>query len=140
MRMRWIIGAGSVALAGCYTGSTVDAVLGGAGASAESGPDSGDDGSGADGDVPGEDAAADPGRVTLHRLNRAEYNNTIRDLFYGLDVAPAYVFPADDHAFGFDNIADALNTSPLLIELYERAAEQVLEAAFASPTGAAARS
>ncbi len=137
--MRWIIGAGSVALAGCYTGSAVDAASSGAGANAESGPDSGDDGSGTDGDVPGEDAEADPGRVTLHRLNRAEYNNTIRDLFYGLDVSPADVFPADDHAFGFDNIADALNTSPLLIELYERAAEQVLEAAFASPTGEAAR-
>lgn len=140
--MRWIIVAGSLALGGCYSGAQVDAGASGGDSpgGTDSGPDTGpSDSSGDAGDSDGENADADPGRVTLHRLNRAEYNNTIRDLFYGLDVSPADVFPADDHSFGFDNIADALNTSPLLIELYERAADQVLDAAFAAPTGEAAR-
>lgn len=141
--MRWMIVAGSVALGGCYTGATAGATAGGADAATDTdtGPDtSEEDGSGTDGDgSDGEDADADPGRVTLHRLNRTEYDNTLRDLFYGLDISPADVFPADDSSFGFDNIADALNTSPLLIELYERAAEQVLDAAFAAPTGDTAR-
>ncbi|MEE9386565.1 MAG: DUF1592 domain-containing protein [Nannocystaceae bacterium] len=70
----------------------------------------------------------DPGRVTLHRLNRAEYNNTIRDLL-GESLDPASEFPAEDPSFGFDNIADVLNISPLQFELYARAAEQVTEAA-----------
>ena len=137
--MRWLITASCLALGGCYAGVSADA-NGPAGGSAEDsdGGTDGDDSTGSD-DSGGVDADADPGRVTLHRLNRAEYNNTIRDLFYGLDVSPADVFPADDHSFGFDNIADALNTTPLLIELYERAADQVLDAAFATPTGEAVR-
>lgn len=143
MRMRWIIVAGSLALGGCYSGVTADAAATGADSTAgtdssASGEESEGSGGGSD-DSGGEDADADPGRVTLHRLNRAEYNNTIRDLFYGLDISPADVFPADDHSFGFDNIADALNTSPLLVELYERAAGQVLDAAFAAPSGEAER-
>src|SRR5690606_24799597 len=64
----------------------------------------------------------DPGRVTLHRLNRAEYNNTVRDLL-GTALTPADDFPADDHGYGFDNIADVLSVSPTQVELYERAAE-----------------
>lgn len=95
-----------------------------------------DEGSGESGDDETgdeEEGELDPGRVTLHRLNRAEYNNTVRDLFYGLDLGPADQFPADDHSFGFDNIADSLNMTPLLFELYERAADQTLEAAFAAP-------
>lgn len=95
-----------------------------------------DEGSGESGDDETgeeEEGEIDPGRVTLHRLNRAEYNNTIRDLFYGMDLGPADEFPADDHSFGFDNIADSLNMTPLLFELYERAADQTLDAAFAAP-------
>jgi hypothetical protein len=53
--------------------------------------------------------------VTLRRLNRAEYNNTIRDLV-GVAVTPADDFPADDTADGFDTNADVLSVSPLLIE------------------------
>ncbi|MCR9163097.1 MAG: DUF1592 domain-containing protein [Nannocystaceae bacterium] len=126
-------------MGGCYSGvstsqasdSDTDTTPG-----AEGEGEGGDtDGGGDSEDSGGEDAEVDVGRVTLHRLNRAEYNNTIRDLFYGLDVSPADVFPADDHSFGFDNIADALNTTPLLVELYERAAEQVLDEAFAAPAG-----
>ena len=50
----------------------------------------------------------DPGRVTLHRLNRVEYNNTIRDLI-GVDFRPADDFPSDDVGYGFDNIGDVLS-------------------------------
>src|SRR5512132_1349244 len=69
--------------------------------------------------------AADPGRVTLHRLNNAEYNNTVRDLL-GTDLRPADDFPADDRGYGFDNVADVLRLSPLLVELYEGAAEELI--------------
>ncbi|HEX8915538.1 MAG TPA: DUF1592 domain-containing protein, partial [Humisphaera sp.] len=68
----------------------------------------------------------DPGRVSIHRLNRTEYNNTIRDLL-GVDFKPAKDFPADDTGYGFDNIADVLTMSPLLAEKYLAAAEQVME-------------
>jgi hypothetical protein len=69
------------------------------------------------------------GRLALRRLNRAEYNNTIRDLI-GLDLRPADDFPADDGGHGFDNIAAVLSTSPLLMEKYLAAAARVVEAAF----------
>jgi hypothetical protein len=62
------------------------------------------------------------------RLNRAEYNNTVRDLL-GLDLQPANDFPQDDSAYGFDNIADALSVSPLLMEKQLAAAERVARAA-----------
>jgi hypothetical protein len=68
------------------------------------------------------------GRVTLHRLNRAEYNNTIRDLV-GIDFKPAADFPADDVGYGFDNIGDVLSVSPLLLEKYLIAAEEILDRA-----------
>src|ERR1051326_1162835 len=70
----------------------------------------------------------DPGRVTLRRLNRAEYNNTIRDLV-GVDFHPADDFPADDIGYGFDNIGDVLSMPPMLIEKYMAAAEKILETA-----------
>ena len=71
----------------------------------------------------------DPGRVTIRRLNRTEYNNTVRDLVGVSDFRPADDFPADDTGYGFDNIADVLSMSPLLAEKYLAAAEQVLEKA-----------
>ena len=64
------------------------------------------------------------GRSTLHRLNRAEYNNTIRDLF-GISLTPADDFPQDDVGEGFDNIGDVLSMPPLLMEKYLDAAELV---------------
>ena len=51
----------------------------------------------------------DPGHVTIHRLNRTEYNNTIRDLVGVADFQPADDFPADDTGYGFDNIGDVLS-------------------------------
>ena len=65
--------------------------------------------------------ARDPGRVTIRRLNRAEYNNTIRDLL-GVDFQPADDFPSDDVGYGFDNIGDVLSMPPILLEKYLSAA------------------
>jgi hypothetical protein len=73
-------------------------------------------------------APKNPGRTPLHRLNRVEYNNTIRDLI-GLDLHPADDFPLDDTAHGFDNVAEALTLSPLLLDKYLEAAEKVLDRA-----------
>src|SRR5687767_9833936 len=70
----------------------------------------------------------DPGRVTARRLNRAEYNNTIRDLL-GVNFRPADDFPVDDSGYGFDNIGDVLTMSPVLMEKYLKAADQVVRAA-----------
>ncbi len=68
------------------------------------------------------------GRVTIRRLNRVEYNNTIRDLV-GVDFKPAADFPNDDVGYGFDNIGDVLSLSPLLLEKYLSAAESILDRA-----------
>mgnify|MGYP003298780048 FL=1 len=65
-----------------------------------------------------------PGRVTLRRLNRNEYNNTVRDLF-GVDYQPAADFPNDEVGYGYDNIGDVLSMSPILMEKYLRAAEEI---------------
>ncbi len=70
----------------------------------------------------------DPGRVTIRRLNRVEYNNTIRDLF-GIDDRPADEFPSDEVGYGFDNVGDVLALPPLLMERYLAAAERVAERA-----------
>jgi hypothetical protein len=71
------------------------------------------------------------GRTTLRRLNRSEYNNTIRDLI-GLDLHPADEFPADDIGYGFDNIGEVLATPPILVEMYLATADSVIGAAFGS--------
>jgi hypothetical protein len=74
-----------------------------------------------------------PGRVTLRRLNRAEYNNTIRDLL-AIDSHPADAFPIDDAGYGFDNIGDVLSIPPVLMEKYMTAAENVVhDAIFVDP-------
>jgi hypothetical protein len=70
----------------------------------------------------------DPGRMTIRRLNRAEYNNTIRDLM-AIDFHPADDFPTDDVGEGFDNIAALLSLSPILMEKYLAAAEQCVNRA-----------
>jgi mono/diheme cytochrome c family protein len=73
--------------------------------------------------------APDPGRVTLRRLNRTEYANTVRDLI-GVEYGVNDDFPADDVGYGFDNIGDVLSLSPLLFEKYLGAAERIVEKAF----------
>ncbi|HYL99503.1 MAG TPA: DUF1592 domain-containing protein, partial [Blastocatellia bacterium] len=72
------------------------------------------------------------GRVTAHRLNRTEYNNTVRDLL-GVDFQPADDFPQDDSGYGFDNIGDVLSLSPVLMEKYLAAAEKVARGAVFGP-------
>jgi len=66
----------------------------------------------------------DPGRVVAHRLNRAEYTNTIRDLL-GVEFRADRQFPTDDLGYGFDNIASVLTISPVLMERYLAAAERI---------------
>ena len=74
----------------------------------------------------------DPGCVTARRLNRAEYNNTIRDLL-GVDVHPADDFPQDDSGYGFDNIGDVLSLSPALMEKYLSSADRIARQAIFGP-------
>ncbi|MEO7414628.1 MAG: DUF1587 domain-containing protein, partial [Opitutaceae bacterium] len=73
-------------------------------------------------------ANPDPGRVTIHRLNRNEYNNTIRDLI-GVDFQAADDFPADNSGYGFDNISDVLSLPPVLLEKYLTAARRIVDEA-----------
>jgi hypothetical protein len=77
-------------------------------------------------------ANPNPGRPPLHRLNRAEYANAIKDLL-GLEVEVESLLPPDDAAYGFDNIADVLSVSPLLLERYVDAAAEISEIAVGSP-------
>jgi mono/diheme cytochrome c family protein len=70
------------------------------------------------------------GRTTLRRLNRTEYENTVRDLF-AVEVTVKNLLPEDTIAFGFDNIGSALSVSPVLIEQYLEAADAVITAALA---------
>ncbi len=77
-------------------------------------------------------AKANPGRVGLHRLNRAEYGNAVRDLL-DLDVDTSDLLPADDSNYGFDNIADALTVSPVLLERYLSSAWRISGLAVGDP-------
>jgi len=77
-------------------------------------------------------AHPDPGRPLVHRLNRAEYGNAIRDLL-DLEIDPASLLPADDSAYGFDNVADVLGVSPVLLERYLSAAGKVSALAVGDP-------
>jgi cytochrome c5 len=69
-----------------------------------------------------------PGRYVIHRLNRTEYANAIRDLL-GVEIDAAEFLPSDGGDFGFDNIASALKSSPLLLERYLTAALQISDLA-----------
>ncbi|WP_051156378.1 DUF1592 domain-containing protein [Rhodopirellula baltica] len=73
-----------------------------------------------------------PGRITARRLNRAEYNNAIRDLF-GMDLRPADQFPSDEVGGGFDNNADVLSLSTMLMEKYLKAGETVASTVIIDP-------
>lgn len=76
----------------------------------------------------------DPGRVTLRRLNRREYRNTVRDLV-GIDYESSREFPGDDTGYGFDNIGDVLSLPPVLMERYLDAAEEIAAKAIDSHGG-----
>ena len=70
-------------------------------------------------------ARLDPGRVTVRRLNRVDYRNTIKELI-GVDFDTLKEFPADDTGHGFDNIGDVLTISPMLLEKYLDAAQAII--------------
>jgi len=74
-----------------------------------------------------------PGRTTLHRLNRTEYGNAIRDLL-ALEIDVTDLLPADDIGYGFDNIGDVLSVSPFLLERYLATAGKVSRAAIGDTT------
>ncbi len=78
----------------------------------------------------------DPGRVIIRRLNRSEYQHAVFDLL-GVEFNTMDAFPADDTGYGFDNIGSVLSISPLLMEKYLAAADEVV--ALALPKGAAAQ-
>lgn len=84
--------------------------------------------------------AINPGRVTAHRLNRVEYDNTVRDLF-GFDIKPSnqFGFPEDNYVEGFDNNAQSLNASPLLLEKYQVAAAAIVTRALDTSAANAAQ-
>lgn len=73
-----------------------------------------------------------PGRYVVHRLNRTEYRNAIRDLL-ALDIEVTELLPSDGANFGFDNIAASLNTSPLLLDRYMTAAQRISTQAVGDP-------
>src|SRR5438552_14869682 len=74
-----------------------------------------------------------PGRATIHRLNRTEYGNAIRDLL-SLEIDVADLLPADDESNGFDNIADVLKLSPSLLEQYLAASRKISSLAVGDPS------
>ena len=78
-------------------------------------------------------ASPNPGRPLVHRLNRAEYANAIRDLL-ALEIDAAALLPSDDSSAGFDNIADVLGVSPVLLESYLSAAGRISALAIGDPT------
>jgi len=78
-------------------------------------------------------AKPNPGRPVVHRLNRSEYSNAIRDLL-ALDTDAGSLLPADNSNYGFDNIGDALSVSPMLMERYISAAGKVSRLAVGGPT------
>ncbi len=79
------------------------------------------------------EASPDPGRVALHRLNRLEYVNAIRDLL-ALEIDGTALLPADTSGFGFDNNADVLSVTPALMARYLSAATKISRLAIPSPT------
>ena len=82
-------------------------------------------------------ANPNPGRVALHRLNRAEYANAIEDLL-GLRIDAAALLPKDDEADGFDNVASVLKVSPSFLDQYISAARVVTTRAIGNPARAQA--
>ena len=75
----------------------------------------------------------DPGKSSVRRMNRTEYGNTVSDLM-GIRFDAAILFPPDDSGFGFDNVGDALSFSPLLMEKYLHAAQQIVDRAIPKTT------
>jgi len=117
-------GAGGVGGAGGGAGGAGGAAggAGGVGGAGGAGGEGGEGGAGGEGP-----ACADPGRVTLRRLSRYEYDNALRDLVGEPGRLGAGVLPDDDIGYGFDNIADVLTISPLHVEGWEAAGRTAVE-------------
>src|SRR4051812_11686770 len=81
-------------------------------------------------------AKPNPGTTALHRMNRTEYGNAVRDMI-GLEIDTSLLFPGDDSTDGFDNIADVLGVSPALLERYMSAAAKISSIAVGDPSIAA---
>ena len=77
-------------------------------------------------------AKPNPGRPSIHRLNRWEYANAVRDLL-AVDIDPESLFPVDDSGYGFDNMGDVLSVSPVLLERYLSVARKVARLAIGDP-------
>ena len=135
MRPSWSFAAacviGAACAIGCDTGGAAGPGAGAGGASGSGGAGGGGGGGGASG-AGGLTGRCDPTRVTLRRLNRAEYDNTVQALL-GTSATPAREFPADDAGGGYDNNADSLSLSPLLVEKYQLAAQTLIEGALRAP-------
>jgi len=78
-------------------------------------------------------AHPNPGRPAIHRLNRAEYSNAVRDVF-DLDINAAALLPGDDSGYGFDNIGDVLSVSPALLDRYLSVARKISRLTVGDPT------
>lgn len=130
---RWLLLAGLLAAGGCYTGESAredaassaaeDGTGGTAATAATAATGTGDatDGDDATGDETPKVVPAQP----LHRLNRLEYNNTVRDLL-GTTLRPADAFGPDPEANGFDNMSDQLHVSATVMDAYDQAARDVV--------------
>jgi hypothetical protein len=121
----WLLPLTSLVLAACS--STTDNGAAGSGGSASGGATSGGGGGTT---VTPPATASQVGVITLRRLNRIEYGNTLRDLT-GTTKDHGQSFPPENLSFGFDNIGEALTIQPLHVELYEQSAEAVLNELFA---------
>jgi mono/diheme cytochrome c family protein len=78
-------------------------------------------------------AKPNPGRIAIHRLNRAEYTNAVRDLL-AVEIDGESLLPADESTYGFDNIGDVLSVSPALLERYMSAARKISRLAIGDPS------
>jgi hypothetical protein len=127
----WLVPLTTLVLSACTS-------TGGDGGPAASAGSSGSAATGGTSSVTPMTAAPQVGVITLRRLNRTEYGNTLRDLA-GTSKDYGASFPPENLSFGFDNIGEALTIQPLHIELYEQSAEAVLNELFARPAGDAVR-
>jgi hypothetical protein len=129
----WLLALAALALGGCSSEPSQAGTPGSGGAGS-----AGSAATGGTSMVTPPAAAPQVGVVTLRRLNRTEYGNTLRDLT-GATTDYGAKFPPENLSFGFDNIGEALTIQPLHVELYEESAEAVLNELFARPASDAAR-
>ncbi len=125
----------SLGIVGCTGNFSGDGVGTGRGPDGSVGPGGGISGGGTSANGQPGGPATDPGNVTMHRLNLAEYDNTMRDLLGTKKVASVeYKFPPDDRGADFDNASDVLTVSTLHLSGYDTAASALISEALSSPT------